>query len=617
MKKPIKTLLAVSLVSIFTFPACSKREESEFVSSDELFVALAQGRIERFSSVELELGEDVKEVAWASSDESVAVIENGELVGLKAGTTVISAVLDNQKQEQVITVVEEEAPTIDVDALPVMRGYSYQMDVKAFFNGEELSDTAFSYSVADTSIATLKDNVLSGVAYGETEVTISLSWRGQENVATKTVPCLVTKNVAVYTDKAEYTIYSMDSVLGVPFSVETQVQPSVYYEGETLDDLTFTWESGDKNIATVDADGKVSAVAYGETYVIGKCEYNGETLSTRQVPIKVEKPHLTYSESKVDIPVKVGSTKVTFVPEKVLGEGYSVGKVVEIASGTNYSCTDNAADLSSLLTGEYTFVVYDKDESFSTEVNVVIADFLVSTSKDLDDAMLSLKAYVALVNDLTYVTLDKEGNETNAFRAPYNNVQTVHEGTFNGLGHTLTITYATNKRSLYAYVRNFTFKNLAIKATVTAQSETGGLYRRNRGRVFIDNCYIETTITRDDSYKIGGIADQTYGNVPIQISNTIVKVNGLDRSAYVQSQCGALYSDWDNPKVMYENVYVIAAGKLASVANGSMATDVNKKVDTLYKDEETFIEAKNNNGISFNTFNHYWDLSGDIPQFKK
>lgn len=603
MKKCFNILLALSLISCIAFPAC--KIGMGYEESDELFVALEQTKIERFDSVELELGKNVKKVEWSSSDESVAVIENGKLIGLKAGTTVISAVKGNEKQEQTIRVVDEgKTPTIDVEYLPVMRGYSYEMDLKSFFNGKELSDVAFGYAVADKSIATLENDVLSGVAYGDTTVTISLSWRDQSNVATKTVPCSVTENVAVYTDKAEYTLYSMDSVLGVPFAVETQIQPSVYYEGEKVDGLSFTWESGDTSIATVDGNGKVSAVAHGETYVVGKCECNGKTLSTRKVPIKVEKPHL---KTAVDLPIKVGSVNVTFNPETMIGAGYSVDKVVDLATGKVYRCTNNSADLSGLLTGEYTFVVYADDEAFSTEVNVVVADYLVSTVDDLKEATADQNAYVALINDL----------DAGKFTTPTNSVLKRNTGTFNGLGHTLTITYGTVMRSLYAYVEDFTFKNLAVKATITAARETGALFRRNRGKVVIENCYLESTITKDDAYKIGGIADQAYGKNSIKISNTVVKVNGLDRSEYVQEQCGALFASWSNTNVAYENVYVIARGKLASVVNGSAAQTVNKQTGILYQNDEKFIEAKNKGKIVLDTFNHYWDLSGDIPQFKQ
>lgn len=609
MKKIFKAALAVSLVSVFALPACNKKMEYE--TSEELFVALENTKIERFSSVELELAQGIKKVAWNSSNEDVIAIENGTIIALKAGTSVISAVVGNEKQEQTITVIDEgKTPTIDVEYLPVMLGYSYEMDLKAFFNGQELDDVSFTCTVADASIVTIENDVLSGLEYGETTVEISLSWRGQQNVTTKTVPCAVTRNVAVYTDKAEYMLYSLNSVLGEPFAVETQIQPSVYYEGEKVDGLSFTWQSDNTGVATIDANGNVRAVAQGETYVVGTCEYNGETLSTRKVPVKVEKPHL---KTTVDIPIKVGSTNVVFAPETVLGTGYSVGKVVDLASGLDYPCTDNAVDLSRLLTGEYKFIVYDKDESFSTEVSVVVADYLVSTVDDLKEATAALNAYVALVNDI----------EAGAFASPENSVQHLSSGTFNGLGHTLTITYSTVMRSLYSYIENFTFKNLAVKCTIGKEKKNGGpmrecgaLFRRNRGQVVIENCYLETTIDNDGVYKVGGIADQAYGKDPIRISNTIVKVNGLNRSEYVQEQCGALFASWSNTNVTYNNVYVIAEGKLASVANGTAATSVNKKAGILYQNDEAFIKAKNNGKVILDTFNHYWDLSGDIPQFR-
>lgn len=594
MKKKLKALLAISLVSIIAFPACQKQGTGNQLS-DELFVALGDTSIERFSVVELELGEDVKEVSWSSSDESVAIVEDGELVGLKAGTAVISAVRGNEKQEQTITVIDEgKKPTMDVAYLPVMRGDSYKMDVKAIFNGVELSDATFSYSVADTSIATFEKDVLKGVAYGETTVTISLSWRGQENVATKTVPCTVMKNVAVYTDKAEYQLYTLAEVLGETFEKETQIQPSVYYEGKKVEDLSLTWESADTSIATIDNTGKISAVAYGETYVVGKCEYNGEQLSTRQVPVKVEKPHV---KTTMELPFKVGSSAMNF--ESV---GYSVGRIVNLETGVDYVCTDNVADLKSLEAGEYTFALYEENDAYSAEVEVIIADYLVTNKAELQEATAAWEAYVVLMNDINVGKF----KTTNSIRGQRS------KGTFNGLGHTLTITYANGNRSLYSYVRDFVFKNLGVICTITTDNNTGALFYQ--GSAILDNCYIETTITKEDSFYVGGIGD--YGS--LNISNTIVKVNGLGISEYVLTHCGALLGRL--PKAQFEssNTYVISEeGTLTTDAYGGTYADwLNAKEGLLYRSEQAVIEAKKNGEIVMEGFNHYWDLTGDFPVFK-
>ena len=607
MKKSLKSLVAIALLGVFSFSACKSDVETDTETSNgELFVAVADSKIERFDSVELELCQDVKDVTWSSSDESVATIEDGELIGLKAGTVVISAVKGDEKQEQKISVVDNgKTPTINVDYLPVMCGSEYKLDTKAYFNGLQLDDTTFTYSVANTAIASIANNALKGVSYGQTTVMISLSWRNQPNVFTKTVPCEVMKNVAVYTDKAEYTLYTMDAVLGETFETETQIQPTVYYDNEKIDDVTMTWTIGDESVATVDANGKVKAVAYGETYVVGTCEHNGETLSTRKVPVKIEKP---YVKTGLTFPIKVRDAHVIIGKDTILGD-YSFGKVVNPSTGYEYEYTGSGVDLSKFGAGEeYTFVLKDKEDTFSAEIDVLFADYVVTDAATLQEATADLNAYVALANDL-----EVDSFECNAVESDSCN------GTFNGLGHTLTITYQnkvpSNNASLYCDINEFVFKDLSIICTLNGKN-IGALAFRVRGKLVVDNCYIETTIANDDAVNNAGLFDFAASTATLTVTNSIVKVNGLNRNEMVQRKCGAIIARCASGKVFFTNAYVIADGTLCAVDSGYSKTETVNQLKVIYKDEAAFAKAKEKNKITLDGYNQYWDLTGIIPKFK-
>ena len=104
MKKVLRAMSSILLTSILAFSAC---QSTTTTPTDTLFVGLENAKIERFDSVELKLEQGVKDVTWKSSNESVAVIEGNTLIGLKAGTVVISAIKDNKQQDQTITVYDE------------------------------------------------------------------------------------------------------------------------------------------------------------------------------------------------------------------------------------------------------------------------------------------------------------------------------------------------------------------------------------------------------------------------------------------------------------------------------------------------------------------------------
>ena len=616
MKKVFKFLLCFLLVAVLVFPtACNDNSNTAVKAKDELFVAVDNSKIERFDSVRLTLKDGVKEVKWNSSDESVAVVEKGELVGLKAGTTVLSAESGNVKQQQTITVVDEgRKPTIDVDYIPVILGDDYEIDAKAYFNGIELSQTSFTYSVADSSVATMNSNVLTGKEYGDTYVTIKLSWRGNE-VATKTVLCTVTKNVAVYTDKTEYVVYSRKEVtiLGKSynFATETKIGTEVFSYGDKVnEDLEFNWTIGNEEIATIDNAGLVKAKKSGKTYATGKCTYNGEEIFTRKIPVIVENPRVSYSQANLDFPFKVGSKRMSFS-----GAGFNVRMVRDLATGYEYDCDDaGGADLSSFAVGEYAFDIYEKEGAYSAEVNVVIADFVVETDTQLKEATRTNFSYIALAKDVTVKDYKPTLQLANGA-----------DGTFNGLGHTLNITYM--QYSLYYHLHDFTFKNLAIKCT-TNSSQSGALCRQlvTSGNLVIDNCYLESTLKNTTSYRVGGIGDYFWGSTSLTVSNSIIKVNGLEKlnskgDPYVRDNCGVIFSTWIGTRYKFNNAYAIGQGTLAAV-NGptfyskAIPSVINQEKGILYQTDAEFKKAYDAGIISYEGYNHYWDLTGDIPVFK-
>lgn len=600
MKKIVSSIISVLCVPLLAFSACKK---SNVEKTEDLFTVPTDSKVERFDCLTLELNNGLKDVVWSSSDQSVAIVEDGTIFGLKAGTTTISATVGKKLQKQTITVFDNgRTPFIDVEYFPLMRGYEYQTDTQAFFNDKELEDVSFSYSAADTSIVSVENGVLTGMSNGETVVTIFLSWKNQENVASKQVPCRVSSNTAVYTDQADYVLYTMNSVLGEDFETERKIQPIVYYENERIDGLSFSWTSNDESVATVSDEGVLQAKSVGETYVVGTCSYNGETLSTREVPVRIVPPHKI---TNLDFPFEVGNKNATFDAEKALGEGYSISKVVNVATGLAYTHTENGADLSSYAAGDYVFDVYEENEAFSTRVNVVIGDCLVVDAESLVRATKMQNAYVVLGKDLTI----------DSFTTGINDPNHLSSGTFNGLGHTLHIKYRS--RSLYSYVNDFTFKNLSVICT-SATTGSGALFYNARGTVVVENCYLETTLPSNinEEGAVGGVGDILYKQANLSLVNTIVKVNGLDKNDTVQKNCGGVLSRVWTDRVYYTNAYVIANGTLISnYTPNEYTVTMNQQKGVLFATDAAFVDAKEDGLIVLDDYNHYWDLSEAIPKF--
>ncbi|MBQ3505807.1 MAG: Ig-like domain-containing protein [Clostridia bacterium] len=609
MRKKFSLWLTVFMLASLAFSACSEKQESEAVEETiELFAEIAQSKIERFDSIELQALDEETRLLWSSSNESVAVIEDGRVVALATGETVISATDGDVVQEQTVRIVDEgEKPVIDVESLPVLLGSSYEIQANAYFKNRKLEGATFTYSVADTSIATLTGATLTGVAYGETSVTINASWRGQLNVAQKQVPCIVNRNAAIYTDKSEYVVYTMESVMGRTFSTSEQIETIVYLDNERVQDAAVTWEIADESVATIDQNGTVRAVDVGETTAVGKCVSNGVELFTRNIPVKVEKP---YVQTQDDYLFDGNEQYARF--ENALGTNYTVGKAVNVANGAEYPVANGLIDISSFESGEYRFALYENSMAFAAEVNVIIADYIVRTAEDLVTMTSDhFTEYIALANDIENVGVHK----------PQRGGEYKFLGTFNGLGHTISgmqLTGASGNAGLFSDVGTCTFKNVAIIGTFSANNQGALFYRAaGKGVITVDNVYIHMTVASDACSGSAGVGGLVHTGTALVMSNCIVKVDGLDKNEQTQINCGFVTGRVKSTLVKLNDCYFIGNGKIS--AEYADETNVYYNMynitygNNVFEDETLFAETK---GLEFGGFNKYWSLESGIPVFQ-
>ncbi len=133
------------------------------------------------------------DVVWKSSDESIASVENGLVAGVSEGTVVITATVKGHSATCVVTVTQNYSyPTLVLsqkDVMPRVDG-EVAVAVSVRFNGENVAYSNFEWVSADTSIATVENGVIKGVAVGETTVTVKATYGGvrlEEEIAVKVV----------------------------------------------------------------------------------------------------------------------------------------------------------------------------------------------------------------------------------------------------------------------------------------------------------------------------------------------------------------------------------------------------------------------------------------------
>lgn len=114
---------------------------------------------------------DLSRIVWASSEPSVATVENGLVKGSKLGRTTISATLDGETHSMVVEVI---APLQKIEFNPssilVSLNDTHEIPGIIYVPYDTTSEKNISYEVVDPSIIAIENNQIRGLKVGSTEV---------------------------------------------------------------------------------------------------------------------------------------------------------------------------------------------------------------------------------------------------------------------------------------------------------------------------------------------------------------------------------------------------------------------------------------------------------------
>ena len=231
-------------------------------------------------------------VEWTSSDESVATVDaTGMVVAVSAGEADITASVTDSEMSAVCKVtVKVAAKDITVpDNLDVKLNDGNETTVEATVSPADATDVKVSYASTDEAVATVdKDGRVQVLQPGECDITTTLMQDG-EKVTEKTT------HVKAFYEVESITLDSSEGKLtvGNSHTIKATVAPE-----EVAAETTIEWSSSNEKVATVDSNGKVTAVSSGNatiTATAGEESANYEV--TVEQPKKVTTSNKTYSNS--------------------------------------------------------------------------------------------------------------------------------------------------------------------------------------------------------------------------------------------------------------------------------------------------------------------------------
>lgn len=254
-----------------TTPEPPKDVKVTSVSVDRRYLTLEEGANYALTATVSPANATNKTVNFSSSNESVATVDaNGNITAVKAGSAYIYAKsVDGPYASTYVTVKQKSTPkppaevkvtniTLDTRYLRLNAGETRELGFTVYpYNA---TDKTLTWTSSNEDVATVENGVITAIGRGSAYIT-----------ATSTNGVQTTCYVDVYGDAKPVKVtglYFTDRQLSL--NVGETKAASVLFTPNNATDKTVTYSSLNNSIATVDADGNITAVRPGSVYIYAR-----------------------------------------------------------------------------------------------------------------------------------------------------------------------------------------------------------------------------------------------------------------------------------------------------------------------------------------------------------
>ncbi len=313
MRKRLTAALAVFAVAAVLFPCCNKKNGDDIIREitlNKTKITLTEGETFLLTAKLSPENGTENGIVWSSEDSGVATVsDEGEVTGVKAGETVITAAAlsdGNVKATCLVTVQVPVAVTgvkinYDGEELNLFTGTSFSLS--ATVEPADATDRQLTWTIDKTEFATVDaDGKVSADKQAEGTATLTVSAGGKS------------ASLKVHSYKAGLSVSSMSILPGEELSFKD------YFLTGSIPVSDYTFSSDNPEVATIDGDLKIVGKSYGTAVISAR--YSGTAIA------KFE------TEPSVRFEVTVADSFVASVTDVFTVTGRGVVLTTSIESGT-------------------------------------------------------------------------------------------------------------------------------------------------------------------------------------------------------------------------------------------------------------------------------------------
>lgn len=254
-----------------------------------------------------------KTIAWSSSDDTVATVDsNGKVTAVAAGTATITATSANGKTatSTVKVIIPLESVSPDENEITIHKGETANLSY-TLTPSNTTETTPVAYASRNETVATVSNSgVISGVAVGDAIVTVTVAGK--------------TADVTVHVDSPLTSISFSDASVNM-YKNSQKTFAVIFDPFDATDGRDITWTSSDETIATVDANGKVTAKESGMATITATSDKT--SVAPASFTVNVKENHLTG--------ISIADTTATLLKGKTYALGVTLTKEDENADTTD------------------------------------------------------------------------------------------------------------------------------------------------------------------------------------------------------------------------------------------------------------------------------------------